>query len=181
MYRINIYGIEEWGCVYKPFEYSRLWGTPTLPEHEPVPWRDEDIPGIFERNPHWKLEDWMTAAPTTTPTLYVTTPPPSTTPQPAPAVVATTPAVVATTPAVVTTTPAVVAVTPTSAMAPATIGLIIGGVVALVACILIITFCVHSHYKVKVPRTDYTIMAPKGNEFFQGVKMGLYRCEDGIV
>jgi ribosomal protein L40E len=78
-YRTNEYGYDSWGCIWKPFEYSRLWGTPTLPEHGPVPWRAEDIPGILERNPSWNLTSWnlklllMTAAPTTS-----VTPPPST-------------------------------------------------------------------------------------------------------
>jgi hypothetical protein len=83
---------------------------------------------------------------------------------PTPAVVATTPAEVATTPtpALVTTTPAVV----TTTLTPAIIGLIIGGVVALVACIVILIVI-----RVNVPNASHDTTTPIGKEFFQGVKI----------
>jgi hypothetical protein len=115
-----------------------------------------------------KLHTLTTAEATTTPTQAVVTT--------TPAVVAATPAVVTTTPAVVTTTPAEVATTPTPALVtttpavvtttltPAIIGLIIGGVVALVACILIVIW-------VNVPNASHDTTTPIGKEFFQGVKI----------
>jgi hypothetical protein len=156
MIRINGYGIQEWGCVYKPLEYGRIWGIPTLPEHEPTPWRSEDLPGIIERNPvapHLWFHDWMTVAPTTTPAPSTapqpTTPLPTTT-TPIPTTTTTTPTPIATgmenltdlilsTMGAVTTTDSTSApiVSETSTNGTLTIGLIIGGVVVVLALISI--------------------------------------------
>ena len=72
------FGFIEGKCVRNTTEYSRLWGTPIVPEFLPLPWRMEDIAGILERNPHMVYGDWMFQTPTNT--NVTTQPVPTTTP-----------------------------------------------------------------------------------------------------
>jgi hypothetical protein len=174
--RTNEYGNEEWGCMFDPFEYSRLWGVPTLPEHETPPWRAEDMPGILARHSNWWLQDWMccaaTAAPPTTPpqsttqlttpppsTTQPTTPPPSTTPQPTPAVVA------ATHPSRVTLTPAADAISTNNILI---IGLISGGGIIAVL-VLVSVYCWVE--KVRGTSSGHHAMTPAEGGMFHGVVM----------